>query len=267
MALTSVGMETAPSGPAAVRQTPVVGVCGVPTVTSWGYWSQPAVLAAETYLSAIRRAGGTPVILPPVNPSTAQVADVLRALDAVVLAGGTDVSPEVYGEVAGLHMEESVVDRDLYELAITRAALERDLPVLGICRGLQLLNIATGGTLHQHLLDHGYAEHRPAPGRLDQVTNHAVRVDPTSLLGACGLGELQEVNSHHHQGIALLGDGARVIAHSLPDGVVEAVEWPAHRFVLGVQWHPEEPPMDGLFVGLVAAARSVAEDRVSPLLA
>lgn len=258
-------MQTTPNGGGSVGYTPVVGVCGVPGVTSWGNWSQAAVLAAETYLSAIRRVGGTPVIIPPANPSTAPVTDVLRALDAVVLAGGTDVAPELYGEAAGPSMEEEVIDRDLYELAIATASLDRGLPVLGICRGLQILNVATGGTLHQHLLDHGYAEHRPAPGRLDHVTNHAVQVDPTSVLGACGLGELREVNSHHHQGIARLGDGGRVIAHSLPDGVVEAVEWPAHRFVLGVQWHPEDPPMDGLFAGLVAAARSLSEEPVSPM--
>lgn len=168
-------------------RAPIIGVCGVPAVMSSGYWSQAAVLVAETYLSAIRRVGGTPVILPPVNPSSAPAVDVLRALDGVVLAGGTDVSPEVYGEVAGLHMEEAVLDRDLYELVIATAALERDLPVLGVCRGLQILNVATGGTLHQHLLDGGYAEHSPAPGRLDDVTNHAVegRADqPARLLRA-----------------------------------------------------------------------------------
>lgn len=247
-------MESGPSG--LPGSSPVIGVCGVPAaVLAWGYWSQAAVLVAETYLAAIRRAGGTPVILPPVNPSTAPVTDVLRALDGVVLAGGTDVSPEVYGEVSGPHMEEAVLDRDLYELAVATAALERDLPVLGVCRGLQMLNVATGGTLYQHLLDRGYAEHRPLPGRLDEATNHAVEVDPTSLLGRCGLGDLREVNSHHHQGVARVGDGGRVIARSLPDGVVEAVEWPAHPFALGVQWHPEDPPMDGLFAGLVAAAR------------
>jgi putative glutamine amidotransferase len=258
----SAGMQSGPR--ASAVETPVIGVCGVPAAMSWGFWTQPAVLVAETYLAAIRRAGGLPVVLPPVDPATSPVTEVLRALDGVVLAGGTDVSPEVYGEVPGPRMEEVVLERDLYEVAIATAAMQRDLPVLGICRGLQILNVATGGTLHQHLLDQGYADHRPAPGRLDDVTNHLVEVDATSVLARCGLAGLREVNSHHHQGIANVGAGGRPIARSLPDGVVEAVEWSPHRFVVGVQWHPEDPPMDELFAGLVAAARPASAKHLSP---
>lgn len=161
-------------------------------------------------------------------------------------------------------MEKFVLDRDLYELAIATAAIELDLPVLGVCRGLQILNVATGGTLHQHLLDVGYGEHRPAPGRLDAVTNHQVLVEPDSLLGQCGLGDLHEVNSHHHQGVARVGAGGRVVARSVPDNVAEAVQWSANAFVLGVQWHPEDPPMDELFQGLVAASRPAPSQHLSP---
>jgi putative glutamine amidotransferase len=255
-------MQTGPQVPR--RGQPIIGVCGVPAVTAWGYWTQPAVLVAETYLSAIRRAGGLPVVLPPSSPESGPVTEVLAALDGVVLAGGSDVSPQTYAAAAGPRMEESVLERDLFEVAIATAAIERDLPVLGVCRGLQILNVATGGTLHQHLPDAGFDEHRRAPRRLDGVTNHPVEVEHDSLLGACGLGDLREVNSHHHQGVARVGVGGRVIARSVPDSVAEAVQWSAHTFVLGVQWHPEDPPMDGLFRGLVAASRPAPSEHLSP---
>lgn len=235
---------------------PTIGVCGVSTIATWGFWSQPAVLVAETYLAAIRRAGGVPVILPSLDAgfSASDLADVVEVVNGVVLTGGSDLSPDLYGQAAGPRTEETVRERDEFELALARAVLGDDVPVLGICRGLQILNVATGGTLHQHLPDEGYGDHRPVPGRLDRVTDHAVVVEPRSLLGDCGLAELRDVNSHHHQGVAQVGAGGRVVARSVPDGAVEAVEWPQHRFALGVQWHPEDPPMHGLFAGLVRSA-------------
>lgn len=230
----------------------MIGICGVPTQASWSFWSQPAVLVAGTYLDAVTRAGGQPIVLPP--SSEADVAGLIDLVDGLLLAGGTDVVPDLYGEEITARTEQTHLDRDLFELRIATVALKRDVPVLGICRGLQILNVAAGGTLHQHLLDAGYAEHRPAPGRLDGPTRHPVVVEPDSLLGACGLGGLSMVNSHHHQGVAAVGAGGRVVARSAPDGAVEAVEWTGHAFALGVQWHPEDPPMDGLFRGLVEAA-------------
>lgn len=232
----------------------MIGICAVPTVAAWSFWSQPAVLVAGTYLDAVTRAGGQPVVLPP-SPD-AQVTRLVEMLDALVLAGGTDIEPELYGQPAAARTEETHCGRDLFELELATAAMQRDVPTLGICRGLQILNVATGGTLHQHLLDAGFAEHRPAPARLDEVTNHAVDVEPDSLLGECGLAGLRAVNSHHHQGVATIGAGGRVIARSRPDGSIEAVEWPDRSFVLGVQWHPEDPPMDDLFRGLVDASRA-----------
>lgn len=221
-------------------------------MAAWSFWSQPAVLVAGTYLDAVTGAGGQPVVLPP-SPH-ADITRLVEMLDGLVLAGGTDVEPEAYGARATGRTEESHRGRDLFELELTTAAMERDVPTLGICRGLQILNTATGGTLHQHLLDAGFAEHRPAPGRLDEAANHAVEVEPDSLLGACGLAGLRAVNSHHHQGVATVGAGGRVVAVSHPDGAIEAVEWPDMSFVLGVQWHPEDPPMHDLFRGLVDAA-------------
>ncbi len=235
---------------------PIIGVGGVPAVTSWGFWTQPAVLVAQTYIEAISRSGGLPVVLPPLELATGAATEVMAVLDGLVLAGGTDVSPELYGEEPGPSMEDAVLKRDVYEVALAQAALHRDLPILGVCRGLQILNVATGGSLHQDLVERGYSEHRPATGRLDGVTNHRVEVAPTSLLARCGLAGAREVNSHHHQGVARIGRGGCAVAHS-PDGVIEAVEWPEHRFVLGVQWHPEDPLIRELFTGLVDAARPV----------
>lgn len=233
---------------------PVIGVCGVPGIASWGFWTQPAVLAAETYLAAVRDAGGLAIIVPPTATAEADARRLLPMVDGVLLVGGSDVSPRFYGRPASERTEETDHRRDEFELHVASLALRSDLPVLGICRGLQILNVATGGTLHQHLLDEEFAEHRPAPGRLDASSAHGIEVESRSLLGDLGLAGLREVNSHHHQGVAELGRGGRVIARSVPDGVVEAVEWTGPRFALGVQWHPEDPATSELFTGLIRAA-------------
>lgn len=253
MGLMSDGMQTRPR----LASRPLIGVCGVPTLTTWGFWRQEAVLVARTYLDAIVRAGGTPLILPPTAEGLA--TELVRTVDAVVLAGGNDIEPRLYGADADPRTEETSSARDLFELEVARAVLEADKPVLGICRGLQVLNVATGGSLHQHLLDEGFAEHRPAPGRLDAATNHTITIHPDSLLSRCGLREVENVNSHHHQGVAEVGDGGFVVARA-PDGAVEAVEWPAKRFALGVQLHPEDPPFDGIFRALTASAAAAARD-------
>lgn len=236
---------------------PLVGICGVSTTATWGFWSQPAVLTAQTYLDAVVGAGAQPLILPPSD--AADVARLVTLVDGIVLAGGADIDPGYYGETTSPRTEEIHPVRDAFELRLTAAALEHDIPVLGICRGLQILNVATGGTLHQHLLDAGFAEHRPRPGRLDASTRHTVEIAGDSVLGRCGLGGVREVNSHHHQGVSAVGNGARVIARSIPDRSVEALEWPSQRFALGVQWHPEDPPMHAIFAEFVAAAARFTE--------
>ncbi|WP_238395542.1 gamma-glutamyl-gamma-aminobutyrate hydrolase family protein [Mycolicibacterium sp. CBMA 295] len=231
---------------------PLIGICGVSATATWGFWRQDAVLAAQTYLDAVECSGGQSLVLVP-SPN-ADAGQLLGVLDGLLLAGGTDIEPEFYGSPATERMEETNAIRDEFELRITTAALERDVPVLGICRGLQILNVATGGTLHQHLLDVGFAEHRPAPGRLDHATHHAIEVDVDSLLGRTGLAGVREVNSHHHQGVASVGRGGRVTARSIPDGAVESIEWPDRHFALGVQWHPEYQPMKEIFDAFVGAA-------------
>lgn len=124
--------------------------------------------------------------------------------------------------------------------------------MLGICRGLHILNVAKGGTLHQHLADEGFSEHRPAPGRLDGATAHGVDITPGTL--ASGAGTLRAtVNSHHHQGIARVGDGGRATARSL-DGAIEVIEWPSHCYALGVQWHPETLDLSATIVDFVDTA-------------
>lgn len=231
-----------------VHHAPVIGVCGVPTTATWGFWTQEAVVVARTYLAALGRAGAQVVVIPP--GETADAGRLVGVVDGLLLAGGSDIEPDLYGAPSSDRLEETRRDRDIFELRAAHAAFELDVPVLGICRGLQILNVATGGTLHQHLLDQGFGEHRPVPGRLDADTNHLIAVEPDSLLARCGLTGIREVNSHHHQGVAAVGTGGRVTACSVPDSAVEAIEWPAQRFALGVQWHPEDPPMQHLFEAL-----------------
>jgi putative glutamine amidotransferase len=232
---------------------PAIGICAAWGRAVWSFWDQDAALVAGTYLDSVRRAGSLPLLLAPEPLSEADVEALIARVDGLLLIGGVDLDPASYGEAATARTEEIDPLRDEFELALTRAAFARDVPVLGICRGLQIMNAATGGTLHQHLLDAGFAEHRALPGSLGEPTMHAVAVEPGSLPeGAAPVPGI--VNSHHHQGIDRLGEGARVVARSIPDGVVEAVRWPAQRYALGVQWHPEALEMDATIGGLVAAA-------------
>jgi putative glutamine amidotransferase len=231
---------------------PLIGVSGATALATWSFWRQEAVLSAQTYLDAVTRAGGQPVILPP-SPD-ADENQLLAVVDGILLVGGSDVSPGFYGEASTRHTEAPQPVRDLFELRLAAAAMDQDIPVLGICRGMQVMNVATGGTLHQDLFDAGFDQHRPLPGRLDPTTNHTIEVEVDSLLGRSSAAGVREVNSHHHQGAATIGDGGRITARSVPDGVVEAIEWPERRFALGVQWHPEDPPMDDIFSAFVTAA-------------
>jgi putative glutamine amidotransferase len=184
------------------------------------------------------------VLLPPDDAD----ADVLRVLDGLVLSGGADIDPAFYGE-APAPLTDTRPDRDAGEFALLVAALERDLPVLGVCRGMQLLAAAAGGSLHQHLPDViGHEKHRPAPG---VYGTHPVRFAPGSRIAAL-MGDDTEVNSYHHQAVA--DPGSLTVTGWAGDGVIEAVEDPARRFLLGVQWHPEAARDIRLFQALVAAA-------------
>jgi len=221
---------------------PIIGITCYAEPARWGVWDARAVLLPETYVQAVARAGGQPVVLPPVHDG-----GVLRALDGLVLAGGADVSPSLYGAVAH-ELTVPRPDRDISETALLTAAAGMDLPVLGVCRGMQLMAVHAGGSLHQHLPDLlGHDKHRPAPGL---VGAHGARFVPGSRVAAV-LGEECEVNSYHHQGVA--DPGTLTVTGWSDDDLIEVVEDPARRFYLGVQWHPEETGDIRLFAALVSA--------------
>ncbi len=195
------------------------------------------------------------VMIPP-DPELERDPDpILDLIDALILAGGNDIDPANYGADRHPKTAETVPTRDAVELALTRRAWERDIPVLGICRGMQLINVALGGTLIQHLPDKfGHEEHRRFLGSFDGA-DHDVRLTAGSL-AASAAGEVVHVTkSHHHQGIDLLGEGLEITGYSTLDNLPEAVEAPGHRFVLGVQWHPEADERSQVVGALVNEAR------------
>jgi putative glutamine amidotransferase len=213
----------------------------------------------SAYLRAVQDAGGVPVLLPPPLEGPARAA-LWGLLDGVVLTGGGDVDPACFGEARHPAVSEVAAARDTLEIDLTRYALERRLPLLAVCRGIQVLNVALGGTLYQDIasepgspINHSQSEPRHQP-------THAVKVeDGTRLARILGALEL-DVNSSHHQAIKGLGRGLRAVAWA-PDGIVEGVEHATADFVVGVQWHPEElaghdPAARRLFQAVVAAARS-----------
>ena len=225
---------------------PVVGITTYLTPAAWGAWSMEAALVPADYVRGVVRAGGAPLLVPP----GADVDATLEAVDGIVFSGGSDLDPELYG--ADAHAETSGVirERDDFELALMRAALDRDLPILAICRGSQILNVALGGDLEQHVPDRvGTNVHKEVNG---VFAEHDVEVVSDTRLGSL-LGDRHEVKSHHHQGFGELGEGLQVAACA-PDGTVEALEDPSRRFTLGVLWHPEAGEDFALFAALVAEA-------------
>lgn len=229
---------------------PLVGITSYaePSVR-WGVWDLPAALIPLSYIRAIESAGGRALIVP---PSEEGIDETLDALDGILFSGGADIDPGAYGQEA--HPETNGVrpDRDRGELALLTAALERDMPVLAVCRGSQVLNVARGGDLVQHLPDVvGDTRHRHTPG---VFTEHAVEVKSESRLGAM-LGERAPVKSAHHQGFGRVGEGLVETAWA-EDGTLEALEDPGKRFAVGVLWHPEEGEDAALFRALVAEARA-----------
>ena len=226
---------------------PVIGITTYAQEASWGVWRLPAALIPLDYVDAVERAGGRPVLIP---PSENGVAETLDTLDGVVFSGGADVDPSLYGAEPHPETDTPQARRDAGELALLEAALERDMPTLAICRGFQLLNIARGGDLVQHLPDEiGSDEHKQAPGVFAQ---HPVEVKEGTRLAAM-VGARSEVTSHHHQGISRIGRGL-VEAAWAGDGTLEGVEDPSQRFLVGVQWHPEAGEDEALFRNLVEEA-------------
>jgi putative glutamine amidotransferase len=218
---------------------PVIGICAALERAEWGVWNRPAVLLPLEYLEAIQRAGGLAVMIPPDPQLVENPDEILDRIDGLILAGGADVDPASYDAQRDPATKGTVPERDRSEVALARRAVERDMPLLGICRGMQVLNVALGGTLHQHVPDLvGHSEHRRNPGSFDD-SDHDVRLTPGSLAARAAGEELHGTKSHHHQAVDALGEGLEVTGRSTLDELPEAIEAPACHFVLGVQWHPE----------------------------
>jgi putative glutamine amidotransferase len=241
-----------------MSSAPVVGICAAVERVSWGVWDGYEVtLAPRNYVRALQRAGAIALVLPPDEAAVREPDLLLDRIDGLLLAGGADIDPSSYGAEAHPETKGTWPDRDAFEVALARRALERDMPVLGICRGMQLINVAMGGTLDQHLPESiGDGRHRSIAGSFG---THRVRLaEGTLACGAAGADGLL-VMSHHHQGVAELGEGLEVSGWSVDDEIVEAIEVPDRRFALGVVWHPEEDEASEIIPALVEAAR----DRVA----
>lgn len=233
---------------------PVIGITTYVTPARWGSWDTDAALVPAAYVRAIAGAGGRPVLIP---PSEEGIDETLGAVSGLLFSGGSDLDPELYDQEPHDETFGVVPERDRAELALLEAALARELPVLAVCRGSQVLNVARGGDLLQHLPDVvGDAKHKHTPGTFG---DHDVTLEQGTRLAAL-LGDRAPVKSHHHQGFGRIGAGLRVAAHA-EDGTIEAVEDPSHRFAFGVLWHPEAGEDARLFEELVRAAREYAELR------
>lgn len=240
---------------------PIIGITEYAAQAQWRNWSAPAALLPWTYVDAIRNSGGRPVLLPP-GGSDAEAAATVADLDGIVLAGGADVNPARYGAAPHPETVVSEPDRDAWEFAVACAALRDGKPLLGICRGMQVLNVCLGGTLHQHIPDLvGHDGHSGPHSGFDQ---HRVRVTGGHrLIDILPGGDYFPVPTHHHQAIDMTGAGLVPVAWA-QDGIIEAVEGVPGEldgFVVGVQWHPEQGDDPRLFEALVAAADRHRADR------
>lgn len=233
---------------------PVIGICTPLERARWAVWDLPSFLLPRGYVDAVQRAGAMALLLAPDPALTDDPDEVLDRVDGLMLAGGADIDPAAYGAVAHPETTGSVPERDAFEVALVRRALERDLPLLAICRGMQVMNVACGGTLHQHLpelLRHEH--HRRVLGSFDGA-DHDVRLAPGSLAARAAGEEFHGTKSHHHQGVDRIGEGLVVTGWAQLDDLPEALELPGNRFALGVQWHPEADETSRLIAALVGAA-------------
>jgi putative glutamine amidotransferase len=220
----------------------------------WSAWDQAAALLPHNYVQAVQRAGGLALMIPPDAHLVDDPLEVLELIDGLMLAGGADIDPSSYAAEPHPETVGTVPERDAFEIALARAAIERNIPVLGICRGMQLINVACGGTLLQHLPDEvGHQEHRRVLGSFEG-SDHDVTLSEGSLAALAAGETAHATKSHHHQGVDRLGDGLVVTGVSTLDELPEAVERPDRTFVLGVQWHPEADPDSAVIGAFVSAA-------------
>ena len=233
---------------------PIVGITTYVTSATHGDWEEESALVPFDYVRAVEGAGGRALLVP---PSDDGVDETLDALDGVIFSGGGDLDPATYGQEPHAKTKGIVAERDRGELALLQAALARDMPVLAVCRGSQVLNVALGGDLVQHLPDVVASDrHKHTPG---QFADHGVELDAGTRLGSL-LGDHAPVKSHHHQGFGRLGAGLREAA-TAEDGTIEALEDPSRRFALGVLWHPEAGEDMRLFEELISEARAYRAER------
>jgi putative glutamine amidotransferase len=237
-----------------VARRPVIGITTYLTLARFGVWEDDAALIPAAYVRAVEAAGGRALLVP---PSMEGIDETLDALDGLLFSGGSDLDPEIYGQEAHAETDGVVPERDRGEIALLQAALERDMPVLAVCRGSQVLNVARGGDLVQHLPEVvGDEKHKHTPG---VFADHDVDLVSGTRVQQI-LGDHAPVKSHHHQGYGQLGAGLREAARA-DDGTIEALEDPSLRFAVGVLWHPEAGEDFALFEALVEEARAYHEAR------
>jgi len=237
---------------------PVVGITAAYERAKWAVWDDVEVnISQRTYTDRIDEAGGLPLLLPTSAAGTEHPAEVLAPLDALLLSGGADLDPATYGQEPHPRTTNYRRARDEFEIALARRALEDGIPVLGICRGFQILNVALGGDLEQHL--EGSELHLHTPGRF---SDHDIRLEPGSLAAEVAGAERLPVRSHHHQGLGRLGDGLRASGWSEPDGVIESVELEREAgWALGILWHTEEEATANVIRAFCAVASGVGAAR------
>jgi putative glutamine amidotransferase len=242
-----------------VSGRPVVGICAAIERARWAAWDVDVNLVQRAYTDALERAGASGIILPATETGAGEPDALLDLLDALILSGGADLDPASYGAEPDEHTRGARLERDRFELTLCTRAIERDTPLLGVCRGMEVLNVALGGDLVQHL--DTVKTHLHTPG---EFSDHEVVLEPGSLAARAEGAERILVRSHHHQGIGRLGEGLRVTGRASDDGVVEAVELEGHRFGLGILWHTEEEERSAIVRALVEATRVPAHSGGGP---
>jgi putative glutamine amidotransferase len=233
--------------------SPLIGLTTYREPARWGVWDQSADLLPSTYAAAVESVGGVPVLLPPTAPYEDSAAAVMARIDGLVISGGADVDPAQYGQEPHPRTGIPRPDRDAWELALLAAAAERDLPTLGVCRGMQVMAVGAGGSLEQHLPDSlGATTHDPGGDGFGEV--EVTIASGSRLAEALARAPQLHVRCHHHQAVRE-HPGYEAVAWA-SDGELEAMEGTGNRFLVGVQWHPEVVADAGLFRALVEAAGS-----------